>query len=559
MKNKPNVPTVLTKLKELLRDDNRPGAEEDPRSTDETRKSTLPEIKVQDLDLAGLYSGLYALDVHWDQIGRAIPRPPGLVNSVIDLAKRTIARGMFWFVRSQREFNAHTRTTIRNLTQQLEVAQSNSQQIASHMRETFNRLEGEFRQGVTEVREQLLQATGQLQVEDATSREQLSQLREEHNQLREKWAGIEGLPATVEQLEGEFRQGVTEVREQLLQATGQLQIEDAAILEQLRQIEGGWRQAHAELQVHLTRKETEQDARASQVSEDLGRLQGQLAELAQRFTSTAIQNLDTMQKVHDLSRTVHALEGLPSTLRELQRTSDTFGRRIRALEPPREGIDQFAFDQMFGGTEEEVRRNKEPMVKYFVGKQKVMDLGCGRGYMLEMLREAGVEAVGIDHNAAVLAFCRQKGLPVVEGDVTSYLAAVEDASLGGIFMGHVIEHLTPVQMLELLDSCFRTLAPDSCLIIETPNPTCLVVHASTFYMDLTHVRLVHPETLKFVLRQKGFREAEHFYSSPIHEDVRLRPLSKKKQTKNLKEFNEGIRRLNDYLFSYLDYYVVARK
>jgi len=324
-------------------------------------------------------------------------------------------------------------------------------------------------------------------------------------------------------------------------------------------MERDWQRAQAELQDGLAKKVNEQSAVASNVSQELGKFRNQLNMLAERFAGTAIQNLDMMEKVHVLGRTVHMLEEIPSTIMEVQQTNDLQDRRIRALEPPRGEMDHFEFDQVFGGTEEEVRRNKEPMMKYFVGKQKVVDLGCGRGFMLEMLREAGIDVVGVDHNPSALAFCRQKSLPVIEGDVISYLETVEDGSLGGIFMGHVIEHLTPIQMLELLNLCSRTLAPGGCLVVETPNPTCLIVHASTFYMDLTHVRPVHPETLKFVSLQKGFREAEYFYSSPVQKNMHLRPLVKKNPTKNEKAFNQGIQRLNDCLFSYLDYYMVARK
>jgi len=177
-----------------------------------------PNLELQNLDLAALYSGLLQLDFFCDQIGRVNPRPPGLLNNMIQLVKRIISRGMRWFVRSQTEFNAHTRTSIQKLTQQLEVVQSNFQHLAEHVRHEEN-----IHQEITELRQRLLQARAEQQVEDAAIREQLGQMERD-------W----------QRAQAELQDGLAK------------KAEDTAIREQLGQMERDWQRAQAELKKQRT-------------------------------------------------------------------------------------------------------------------------------------------------------------------------------------------------------------------------------------------------------------------------------------------------------------------
>jgi O-antigen chain-terminating methyltransferase len=140
----------------------------------------------------------------------------------------------------------------------------------------------------------------------------------------------------------------------------------------------------------------------------------------------------------------------------------------------------------------------------------VVDLGCGRGAMLEILRSSGVPSYGVDTFAPALEDCRRKNLQVTEGDIFSHLEELSEGSVGGIFCSHVIEHLHPPEALKLLRESYRVLSPGGVLLLVTPNPKNLQVLSEGFWLDLTHVRFYPARLLKPLLDDAGFSFAQAF-------------------------------------------------
>ena len=126
-----------------------------------------------------------------------------------------------------------------------------------------------------------------------------------------------------------------------------------------------------------------------------------------------------------------------------------------------------------------------------------MDIGCGRGEFLEILKEAGLPAVGVELNPEMVSTARKKGLDVLEEDGLEYLKGLPNLSLGGIFLSQVIEHLGPGILRELVRTAFFKLAPGGALIAETINPKCLTTFSGAFYLDLSHHNPIHPEAARF--------------------------------------------------------------
>jgi O-antigen chain-terminating methyltransferase len=186
----------------------------------------------------------------------------------------------------------------------------------------------------------------------------------------------------------------------------------------------------------------------------------------------------------------------------------------------------------------------------------VLDIGCGRGEFLALLREAGVEARGIDLDAEMVTHCRDEGLDVEQADALTHLTSLDDDSLGGIFCAHVLEHLSPPALFRLLELGVAKLRPEGVFAAETPNPLSLVALAN-FTADLSHDRPLHPATLSFLARQAGFRDVElRFLSEPPDaERLRLVPLPDG-QAKDALDSN--VTRLNDVVFGPQDYAVLAK-
>ena len=155
----------------------------------------------------------------------------------------------------------------------------------------------------------------------------------------------------------------------------------------------------------------------------------------------------------------------------------------------------------------------------FAGASGVLDLGCGRGELLEVLRDAGIAARGVDLNDECLAVCRAKGLDAEKADLFQYLAYLPNETLGGAICAQVVEHLPPERVLELVRLLHAKLQPGAQVAIETPNPECLAIFATHFYIDPTHTRPIPPALLSFYLEETGFARIEVVRLYPAIESI----------------------------------------
>lgn len=163
-----------------------------------------------------------------------------------------------------------------------------------------------------------------------------------------------------------------------------------------------------------------------------------------------------------------------------------------------------------------------PLLQYLTGQfaeARALDVGCGRGEWLQVVRSEGIDGYGVDLDAGMLDACREEGLAVEQGDALAWLAAQPDASLALITAFHVVEHIPFDGVQQLVDQAHRVLQPGGLLIMETPNPDNLSVGAHTFYLDPTHERPIPPALLKFVPEYVGF-ERTWVWRLQEHEHLR---------------------------------------
>jgi SAM-dependent methyltransferase len=210
--------------------------------------------------------------------------------------------------------------------------------------------------------------------------------------------------------------------------------------------------------------------------------------------------------------------------------------------------DYFAFESRMRGSVDAIRERQRRYVDDLREHAPVLDIGCGRGELVGLLREAGVEARGIDADADMVAYARGDGLDVDQADLIEYLNRIEDGSLGGIFMGQVVEHLPPATLVDALRLSAAKLRPGGLLIAETINPLSPIA-LRNYFADLTHAQPLVPETLELLSRQSGFAETEvRFLNEPAE---RLAEPDDQVLAAN-------VRRLNELLFAPLDYALFAR-
>jgi 2-polyprenyl-3-methyl-5-hydroxy-6-metoxy-1,4-benzoquinol methylase len=223
------------------------------------------------------------------------------------------------------------------------------------------------------------------------------------------------------------------------------------------------------------------------------------------------------------------------------------------------------FENQFRGTPEEITARVESYLPIFAGATDVLDVGCGRGEFLEALRSRQVSARGIDLNPSMVDVCVGKGLEALAADALGYLRSLPDQSLGGLFAAQVIEHLEPSYLVQFLDAAYDKLRPGSPIVLETINPACWLAFFESYIRDITHVRPIHPDTLRYLLVASGFQQVEIQYRSPYPEGDKLQPVSPPPPAgrTDLAEFvetiNANVARINGLLFTWLDYAAVGRR
>ena len=192
--------------------------------------------------------------------------------------------------------------------------------------------------------------------------------------------------------------------------------------------------------------------------------------------------------------------------------TDNQGRRVLGYERPQGAGESgyAAFEDLFRGAEDFIRSRQRVYLPILQRHAKVVDLGCGRGEMLDLLREQHVDAVGIELDASMVERCRNKGHVVEAMDGLEYLVRQPDASVPAIFSAQVVEHMPYDTLRSFLALARAKLVPGGQLVFETVNPHSLEAF-KTFYTDLTHQRPIFPEVAVVLCGLAGFARAHVFY------------------------------------------------
>jgi SAM-dependent methyltransferase len=265
---------------------------------------------------------------------------------------------------------------------------------------------------------------------------------------------------------------------------------------------------------------------------------------------------DLVGQIDALFERVAAFERAPSSSKAA--VAD-LRRRVEELEAIEQRRDfqpfygNAAFEEEFRGTRDELLAHYKDLAVRFHHCAPVLDIGCGRGEFLELLKSEGIPARGVEIDPALVQECQSRGLEVTLGDGIQELAMADDGALGGVVLIQVVEHLTPRQVLDLIVLAYDKVRPGGRVVFETVNPQSLYVFGHAFYVDPTHAQPVHPAYLDFVFRQAGFSDVIIDWRSPPPDDDVLQPVDGDEQA------NANIERLNRILFSPQDYALIATR
>jgi len=261
---------------------------------------------------------------------------------------------------------------------------------------------------------------------------------------------------------------------------------------------------------------TEQQRQTIDEQRQLEELQRQLTEFRSSVQEDRTKT-PTQAEINFVREKVNILQGSFAVLQEhllkdAKRSLSKTGARSlqKDLKSHETDAFYFAFENQFRGDREQIKERLRfyiPIIletKNTTGTAAAIDVGCGRGEWLELLREHGFEGSGVDLNACMIEECRSRGLQVECGDAIAYLRGIPAASLSIVTGFHIVEHLTLDQLLDLFRESFRVLHARGKAIFETPNPECSKVATYSFFLDPTHRNPIPQELLCFAARQAGF-------------------------------------------------------
>lgn len=283
--------------------------------------------------------------------------------------------------------------------------------------------------------------------------------------------------------------------------------------------------------VSLAQRLSEIDNRFSTIDERINAIDARCAALNDRLATVDEQismlhnRLSTIDERHNrddtyLKSDLSQQKRLITLFLEQAQTSSTSEPQTQTyINEGEHSLDAFyvAFEDRFRGAREEIANRLKVYLPRLantnVGTQDfpILDVGCGRGEWLNLLRESGYVAKGIDINRVMVEQCQAIELEVIEADVFTYLQSLPEASLGAVTGFHIIEHISFLQLRKLFDEVLRVLKPGGLAIFETPNPQNLLVGACDFYSDPTHQRPLYPETIQFMMSYQGFLNVELLY------------------------------------------------
>ena len=410
-------------------------------------------------DLTPLLHARDAAEAKVAAIGSVNPRPPGLKNSLVQGLKRLISRALDWHIREQVEFNRGAMACVNANLEALADASRSLAALAAHHRQ---------------LREEFFQVLETIRRDGAELNQQMADIRRHWAEWRpgfeERRSASEiHILRTISELQGAFQHRVT-------------------LLEQnYREIV---RHQHTEFTAALERNTVEIQSR---LWKDLEQIRGEY----EKLIYSELRLLRQKQSVGPAP--------VDTALAEPLRTFP---------------IDWMRFAEVFRGPEKRIREKQIRHVARFAGAiHEILDLGCGRGEFLEAARDAGLRVRGIDLSEECVTLCRTKGLQAECADLFQYLTALPAHSVGGVFCSQVVEHLAPERVPHLVQLLGEKLHPGAVALIETPNPECLAIFASHFYIDPTHTRPVPAPLLRFYLEEAGFGSVEVEHLEPAIESM----------------------------------------
>ena len=396
-------------------------------------------------DLLPLLHARDAAEAKVAAIGTVNPRPAGLVNSTVQFIKRLVSRALDWHVREQVEFNRAVMSCVQTMLDTLNESNRAMAAIAAKLDGHAREMDG-------------------LRGNMGAVAQEFGDTRSHWNQWREGW-----------------QQKLSENEIHFLKSISEL---------------------HSAFQYRVTLLDQE-------FRETIRLQHGEFQELVRQAGDDIQKRLwDDLDRIRTEYETIIHAEIRMLRQKAALSKVESGGAQPAPVAVELQRLDWLKFAEKFRGAEDYVKERQRIYADRFRGLTDVVDVGCGRGELIEVLKDSGIPARGIDSSEECVALCRAKGLQADRADLFEHLRDQADNSLGGIVCSQVVEHLPPERVPELVRLAHAKLRPNGLVAFETPNPGCLAIFATHFYLDPTHTRPIPPPLMAFYFEEAGLGRIE---------------------------------------------------
>lgn len=470
------------------------------------------------------------------QIGDMPPQPPTLRGRIGAVLVQAVRRGLFWYTGQIRAFQSMVADAAREQTTAMQDFSARQQLQEMRMAEALDRLS---------------------RLEGART-ESVEHLLSLENRLHELKNSVSSSNARITGQESRIANQETRIKDQEDRTTAQAD----RMMAQERRVAAQEERTAAE-ETRLRELEELQEKWPSEFSENialldekLGRIEETLGELRRGIEGEGREVRRQIQQ--EKTRLLQQEFRLNLLLREVRKKSpaEALADIARNMSDEIEHANEAVFVDhaaVFRGQRSEIKSRLTvytPFVReaFAATEASALDLGCGRGEWLELLRDLHIPASGIDWNRELVGACQERGLDAIQGEIRSFLANIPDQSLSIVSAFHVLEHIPFTDLLDIIDHAVRILKPGGIAIFETPNPKNGFVSTNNFYLDPTHRHPIPSELLSFVMEARGLCEPKVIPLSPYPDEFRL-PASE----------CPAVQFINDHFYGPQDYGIIARK
>ena len=466
-------------------------------------------------------------------VGEMPPQPPTLRAKVGRALVSIVRRAVFWLSDQIRSFQVAVAASQKEHADLLRAEAAeivNLRQTIKALEATIEALEARMKQLDPELQVPRLMSIASRSVEA-----RMKQLDPELQELRTDWGKVSGLAENLNALQRDAHLRADALRAQQETVFAQFERRIQEVLPRVQGLEA-IRAKHEEL--HAKERE---ELRAKQEQ-----LKGDLRQADRYLHQTRMQLALQERRLTTLFRETRRSGP------EVSGEAGSAGQAEGAV-PMTDPI-YVEFENLYRGDRADIKRRFEFYIPRLKDSQlghpemAVLDLGCGRGEWLELLRDEGLTGSGVDMNLVMIEECRSLGLSVTAGEAIQHLRSLPAASMGVVTGFHIVEHLPLDDLLALLDETNRVLRPGGMAIFETPNPSNMLVSTENFYLDPTHRNPLPKALLKFLLEARGLCDIEVLPLHPYPASYRLED-----------DGRQATRLLNQLFFSEQDYAVIGRK